>query len=201
MWLKVAVVVLVIFALFAAVVATRPDTYRVERSAIVAAPPEVVFKYVNDFHRWDQWSPFDKMDPEMRKTYEGAPAGVDARYHWDGNAKAGEGRMRIAESVPGRRIAIDMHFLKPFESEARTTFTFEPVAAGTRVTWAMSGENSMLGKAISLFASMDDMLGKEFDEGLAKLASVAEAEARRPTTLKRESRPYLSARTGFLFPA
>ena len=182
MWGKIGIAFLVVLVVFCAIVATRPDTYRVERSAVVGAPPEVVFAYVNDFRRWEQWSPFEKMDPLMRKTYEGPSSGVDARYHWKGNGRAGEGRMRIAESDPPRRIAIDLQFIEPFASTSRTTFTFEPVANGTRVTWGMAGENTTMGKAISLFASMDDMIGREFEEGLAKLGTVAEAEARQLST-------------------
>src|SRR5688500_6155200 len=182
MWAKLGMAFLVVLVVFCAIVATRPDTYRVERSAVVAAPPEVVFQYVNDFRQWEQWSPFEKMDSLMRKTFEGPSSGVDARYHWKGNRRAGEGRMRIAESEPARRIAIDLQFIEPFESTSRTTFTFEPVANGTRVTWGMAGEHTTMGKAISLFASMDDMIGKEFDEGLAKLGTVAEAEAQRLST-------------------
>ncbi len=178
MWLKIGIIVLTACVLIAGgLVATRPDTYRVERSAIVAAPPEVVFDQVNDFHRWEAWSPFEDLEPTMVKTYDGASSGVDARYHWKGIGKAGEGRMRIAESEPARRIAIDLQFIEPFESRSRTTFTFEPVPTGTRVTWEMAGRNTTMSKAISLFASMDDMLGKEFDKGLARLATVSEADA------------------------
>ena len=179
MWAKIGIAFAVLLVVFCAIVATRPDTYEVQRSAVVSAPPEVVFQYVNDFRQWEQWSPFEKMDPTMRKKFEGSSSGVDARYHWEGNRQAGEGRMRIAESEPARRIAIDLQFIEPFESSSRTTFTFEPVANGTRVTWGMAGENTTMGKAISLFASMDQMVGKEFEEGLAKLGTVAEAEARR----------------------
>ena len=179
MWTKVGMGLLIMLVVLCAIVATRPDTYSVERSAIVSAPPDVVFGYVNDFRKWEQWSPFEDLDPTMRKTYEGSSSGVDARYHWEGRGRAGEGRMRIAESEPARRIAIDMQFIEPFESRSRTTFTFEPVTNGTRVTWGMTGRNTTMGKAISLVASMDQMIGKEFEEGLAKLGTVAEAEARR----------------------
>ena len=189
MWAKIGMALLVVLVVFWAIVATRPDTYCVERSAVIPAPPEVVFQYVNDFRRWEQWSPFEKMDPTMRKTYEGSSSGVDARYHWEGNRQAGEGRMRIAESEPARRIAIDLQFIEPFESTSRTTFTFEPVPTGTRVTWGMAGENTTMGKAISLFASMDDMIGKEFEKGLAQLGTVAEAEVRRLSTTPAPASP------------
>ena len=179
MWMRIGVVLLIAFIVAGGVVATRPDNYSIERSAVVNAPPELVFEQVNDFHRWEAWSPFEKLDPEMRKTFEGSPSGVDARYHWVGNSRAGEGRMRIAESVPPRRIAIDMHFIEPFESRSRTTFTFEPVDNGTRVTWGMAGANTTAGKVMSLFGGMEGMLNRAFDEGLAKLGTVAEAEVKR----------------------
>lgn len=179
MWIRIGVVLLIACIVAGGVVATRPDNYSIQRSAVVNAPPEVVFEQVNDFHRWDRWSPFEKLDPEMRKTYEGSPSGVDARYHWKGNSRAGEGRMRIAESVPAKRIAIDMHFIEPFDSRARTTFTFEPVATGTRVTWGMAGANTTAGKVMSLFGGMEGMLNRAFDEGLAKLGTSAEAEVTR----------------------
>ena len=178
MWMKIGIGVLTACVLIAGgIVATRPDRYSVVRSAVVAAPPEVVFDHVNDFRRWEAWSPFEDLEPTMAKTYEGAASGVDARYHWKGIGKAGEGRMRIAESEPARRIVIDLQFIEPFESRARTTFRFEPVSNGTRVTWEMAGRNTTMGKVISLVASMDAMLGKEFEKGLARLAVVAEGDA------------------------
>lgn len=179
MWTRIGVVLLIAFIVAGGVIATRPDNYSIERSAVVNAPPDVVFAQVNDFRRWEAWSPFEKLDPDMRKTFEGSPSGVDARYHWVGNSRAGEGRMRIAESDPAKRIAIDMHFLEPFESRARTTFTFVPVDNGTRVTWGMVGANTTAGKVMSLFGGMEGMLNRAFDEGLAKLGTVAEAEVKR----------------------
>lgn len=177
MLMKIGIGFVVVLLALAVLVATRPDSYSVQRSRRIAAPPATVFALVNDFHQWDRWSPWEKLDPDMTKTHGGPPAGTGATYHWAGNSKAGEGHMRIAESVPAERVAIDMQFIKPFESNAATTFTFEPDEGGTRVTWAMGGENTMLGKAFSLVANMDRMIGKDFEEGLANLASIAERGA------------------------
>ena len=115
MWIAIAILV-VLLVVLAVTVATRPDTFRVERSAIIAAPAEVPFGYVNDFHQWSLWSPWEKLDPSMMRTFSGAPSGVAAVYTWSGNSKAGEGSMTITESVQSQRIALDLNFLRPFKS-------------------------------------------------------------------------------------
>jgi hypothetical protein len=176
---KIGLVVAVLLVGLCIAIATRPDTYRVTRSTTIAAPPDVVFGYVNDFHQWTQWSPFEKVDPAMTRTYGGAPSGTGATYSWSGNRQAGEGTITVRESLPSQRIALDLHFLKPFESTAVTQFTFDPAPQGVNVTWAMSGENNFIGKAMSLFVSMDKMVGKEFEDGLATLKSLSEAEGKR----------------------
>ena len=176
---KIGLVAAVLLVALCIAIATRPDTYRVTRSTTVAAPPDVVFGYVNDFHQWTQWSPFEKLDPGMTRTFGGAPSGTGATYSWAGNSEAGQGTMTMKESVPSQRIGLDLHFLKPFESRAVTEFTFDPAPQGVNVTWAMSGENNLVGKAMSLFVSMDKMVGKQFEEGLATLKSVSEAEGKR----------------------
>lgn len=184
---KIGIILGVLLLALVVGIATRPDTYRVERTATVAAPADVVFGYVNDFHQWNQWSPFEKLDPAMKRTFEGTPAGTGSVYSWAGNMQAGEGRMTIKESIPNQRIVLDLHFLKPLESTALTEFTFKPVAEGVSVTWAMSGVNTIPGKAISLVASMDKMVGKQFEEGLANLKTVAEAEAKRRAEARKAS--------------
>lgn len=169
----------VVLVALAAAIATRPDTFRVERSATIAAPADVVFAQLNDFHRWREWSPWEKLDPNMSKTFTGAAAGVGSVYSWSGNKKAGEGSMAITESIPNERIALDLNFLRPFKSSNVTEFTLTPTAGGTQVKWEMSGDNTIPGKVISLVASMDKLVGKDFEAGLAKLKSLAEAEAGR----------------------
>ena len=176
--MNIAIGVVVVLLVLAVAIATRPKTFRVERSAVIAAPADAVFRYVNDFHLWNRWSPFEKLDPNLNRTFSGTDAGVGARYDWTGNAKAGAGSMVITESIPASRIALDLHFLKPFEANNLTEFTFDPAPGGVKMTWAMSGNSTTASKVMSLVTSMDKMVGPMFAEGLANLKSVAEAESR-----------------------
>ena len=172
---KILLGVALVIVVLVVVIATRPPTFHVERSVAVAAPPEAVFAPVNDFHSWPAWSPWEKLDPQMKKTFDGAPAGVGAGYSWIGNNKVGEGRMTIEKSEKPSLIAIKLEFLKPFASTNTVTFTFAPEGQGTRATWAMDGSNNFVGKAFGLFMSMDKMMGSDFDRGLAALKAVAES--------------------------
>jgi uncharacterized protein YndB with AHSA1/START domain len=147
------------------------------RSTTIAAPPSIVFEQVNDFHKWEAWNPWDKVDPAMKKTYEGSPAGVGAVYAWVGNKDVGEGKMTIAESRPGQLVRISMEFFKPMAGTSTTEFTFVPQGDGTLVTWSMSGENSFVGKAMCLFMNMDKMIGGQFEKGLADMKVAAESAA------------------------
>lgn len=153
--------------------ATRPDTFRVERSALVQAPPEAVYAQVSDFHRWSAWSPWEKLDPDMKRTHSGAPAGVGAEYAWTGNSDVGTGRMEILEAEPASRVAIQLDFIDPWEASNLTEFTLSPEGDATRVTWAMTGENSYMGKVMSLFMDMDELIGADFEKGLAGLGAAA----------------------------
>lgn len=175
MLMNIGIIVVVLAVVLAIVIATRPDSFRVSRSMMIATPPEVPFGYVNDFHQWPQWSPFEKLDPALKKTYSGSPAGVGARYAWSGNSKAGSGSMAIIESVPGSRVALDLAFEKPFKATNLTEFTFTPTNGGVNVEWAMSGKSTTMGKVMGLFMKMDDYLGKAFTEGLTNLKNVSEA--------------------------
>jgi uncharacterized protein YndB with AHSA1/START domain len=154
---------------------TRPDSFRVERSAIVAAPSETVFALLNDFHQWLRWSPWEKLDPEMNRTHSGAERGKGAVYAWSGNKKVGSGRMEILESQSPSRVKIQLDFLTPFEAHNVTTFTLEPVAGGTRVHWQMEGPHTFMTKVMCVFVSMDKMVGKDFEAGLANLQREATA--------------------------
>ena len=176
MLIKLLIGVVVLVAIFAIAIATRPKTFRVERSILVNAGADAVFPFINDFHLWNRWSPFEKLDANLQRSYSGPAAGQGATYEWLGNREAGQGKMVITESVPARRIAIDLFFLKPFKSTSLAEFTFVPDGSGTTVTWAMSGNNTTAGKAISLVASMDKYLGNSFDEGLSKLKRVVEGD-------------------------
>ncbi len=171
--LAVLVVVLVV------VISTRPGAYRVERSTRIAAPPEVVFGLVDDFHAWPRWSPWERLDPSMRRVYGGPPAGVGATYAWSGNSKVGEGNMRITESRPGQKVGIRLEFLKPMAGVNQTEFTFRPEGPGTLVSWVMSGTNDFTGKALAMVADLDAMIGKDFEKGLSAMRSEAEAEVKR----------------------
>jgi hypothetical protein len=174
--LKKILIGLVVFLIaLVVVVALQPSEFRVARTATIAAPAPVVFAQVNDFHNWDAWSPWAKLDPAMTQAYQGAPAGPGAVYTWAGNRDVGEGRMTITESRPNELIRIKLEFQKPFASTNTAQFAFKPDGNATAVTWSMVGRKTFLTKAIFLFVSMDQLLGSEFDKGLAQLKSVAEA--------------------------
>jgi len=149
-------------------------TYTVERTTTVAAPPDRVYAEVQDFHRWPAWSPWEGLDPAMTRSYGGAEAGTGATYSWKGNRKAGEGRMAMTDAEPSDRVVIALDFLKPFKSSSVTTFSFVPEGEGTRVTWSMTGPRTLAVKVMGVFTSMDKLVGKDFDKGLARLRTVAE---------------------------
>jgi hypothetical protein len=162
-----------------AVIATRPSEFAMQRSATLPVQPEVAFALVNDFHRWSEWSPWDKLDPNQKTTFSGADMGTGAVYEWLGNDDVGQGRMTIEESKVNERVRIKLEFIKPFEATNSTTFTFKPVEGGTEVVWAMSGTNGFMSKAFDLFVGMEAMLAKDFDKGLAAMKTAAEAEAKK----------------------
>jgi hypothetical protein len=179
MWKKVLIAVVVIIVIFLIVVALQPGEYRVTRTASIAAPPAAVFPQVNDFHNWEAWSPWAKLDPAMKQIYEGQPAGTGASYAWVGNSKVGEGRMTITESRPNDVVRIKLDFIKPFPSTADTEFTFKPEGDQSRVTWTMSGRKNFMTKAFGLFVSMDKMIGRDFEKGLAQMKAVVEPTTKR----------------------
>jgi hypothetical protein len=175
MFKKILIAVVLIVVVFFIIVATRPANYTVTRSTAVAAPPETVFAQVNDLHKWEAWSPWAKLDPAMKQTYDGAEAGVGAIYSWSGNNDVGEGRMTITDSTPHERVGIKLEFLKPMASTCSTVFTFKPEGEQTTVTWTMTGTNNFIGKAFCMFMNMDKMVGGDFEKGLAQMKSVSEA--------------------------
>ncbi len=183
---------------FTAFVAMRPSTYRVERSLTMATPVDLPFGLVNDFHRWHFWSPWDALDPKMKKTFDGPYAGPGAIYSWSGNEQAGQGTMTILDSKPYESIHIQLEFQKPWPSKNTTTFTFEPVAEGVTVRWTMEGTNNFVGKAFSLFMDMDGMIGKDFEKGLATIKTLTETEAKnrleRQAALKAKAEAEAAAR-------
>ena len=167
--LAVIVVVLVV------VVAMQPSEFRVARSTTISGSAPAVFAQVNDFHKWEAWNPWGKIDPAMKQAYEGAPAGIGAIYTWTGNKEVGEGRMTLTESRPSDLIRINLEFFKPFAATNMAEFTFKPEGNQTAVTWSMSGKNNFMAKAIHLFMNMDKMIGGQFEKGLAEMKSVVEA--------------------------
>ena len=165
----------VIVVLFVIIVAMQPAEFRIVRIGKVEAQPSAVFAQVNDFHNWDAWSPWAKLDPTMKQTFAGAPSGTGATYSWVGNKHVGEGRMTITESRPNDLIRLRLEFLKPFAATNTTEFTFVPEGEQTVVTWNMSGKNSFFFKAFGLFMNIDKMVGGQFEQGLTQLKSIAEA--------------------------
>lgn len=156
------------------VVALQPSKFRISRSATISAPPAKVFAQVNDFHKWQEWSPWAKLDPNAKATFEGPGSGVGAVFKWSGNDEVGEGTMTILESKPSDSIKIRLDFDKPFKDTSEAEFTFQPQGDKTLVTWSMSGENGFVEKAFCLVMNMDKMLGEKFDEGLANMKAIVE---------------------------
>jgi uncharacterized protein YndB with AHSA1/START domain len=171
MLIGVAVIVIV----FLAVVALRPSDFRVTRTANISAPAPVVFAHVNDLHKWQEWSPWAKLDPAAKGTFEGPPAGTGAVFAWAGNNKVGEGRMTITESHPSDLVRFRLEFQKPFTATNTAEFTFKPEGNQTAVTWSMAGKNNFVFKAVGLFMNCDKMMGGQFEKGLTDLKSLAEA--------------------------
>jgi len=176
---KILVTLALLIAVFLVVVALQPPKYHVERSIKIDAPAEVVFDQVNDLHKWRAWSPWEKKDPNMTRTYDGPESGDGAQYSWKGNAEVGEGRMTITKSDPNALIAIKLDFFKPFEGTSVAEFTFKPEGDGTAVRWSIDGEKNFISKAICLFMNMDQMIGKDFEQGLADLKAVSEKDAKK----------------------
>jgi hypothetical protein len=183
--LEVIYIILSLIVLFITVVlilaAMKPDTFRVERSATINAAPEAIFPIVNDFHRWIEWSPWEKLDPNLKRTHGGPEQGTGATYAWEGNKKAGKGQMTITESAPASQIALKLDFEKPFEAHNNVEFTFTRQTDATHVNWAMHGQQPFLFKVMTVFMSMDKLVGKDFERGLVSLKSLAEERGAKPS--------------------
>ncbi|MBS1149898.1 MAG: polyketide cyclase [Myxococcaceae bacterium] len=175
---KVLAGVAVVLLAFVAYVASRPSEFVITRKTTIAAPPEVIFGLVNDFHHWKSWSPWEELDPKMTTTYEGPAAGQGASYSWKGNDQVGEGKMTILESKPNEQVVIKLEFLKPFAATNTTTLNLVP-GPSTEVTWKMEGKNNFMSKVAGVFMNMDEMIGKDFDKGLGKLKALSEEEAKK----------------------
>ena len=174
---KILLSIGVVIAVLIVVVSLRPSRMRIERSLAMAAAPQVVFQQVNDFHAWAGWSPWEKMDPQMKKTFSGASSGAGAIYAWSGNNKVGEGRMTIEKSHAPSTIVIKLEFFRPWQATNAATFTFTPTGGGTTVTWAMDCTHNFMAKFAGLFMNFDTMIGGDFEKGLAAMKAIAEGKA------------------------
>jgi uncharacterized protein YndB with AHSA1/START domain len=154
--------------------ATLPDSFRVERKTTIKAPPEKIFALINDFHQWEAWSPWEKIDPAIKRTYSGAASGKGAAYAWAGNKDVGQGRMEIAETTPSSKVQIKLDFSAPMEAHNMIEFTLAPQGDSTQVTYAMFGPSPYVAKLMHLVMSMDKMVGGKFEEGLGNLKGLAE---------------------------
>jgi len=171
---KIVVVLLVVVAGFLAYASTRPDTLRVQRSATIKAPPDKIYPLITDLRRWSVWSPWEKKDPAMKRTFGGADSGQGAVYAWQGNSDVGEGRMEIVEATPPSKVAIKLDFIKPLEGHNVAEFTLTPKGDATDVTWVMYGPTPFIGKVLGIFMNMDAMIGRDFEAGLASLKTATE---------------------------
>lgn len=150
------------------------DTYTVERSVVIDAPQKRVYDQLADFHNWPNWSPWEDVDPELKRTYSGAASGIGAVYGWSGNRRAGQGRMEIVDAAEPSRVRIDLVFEKPWKAQNDTSFVIEPDGSGSRVTWSMTGKNTLMTKVMGIFKSMDKLLGPDFEKGLSRLKATTE---------------------------
>ena len=171
-YILLALALLVVLLLILAM--RQPNEFRIERSTVMAASPRTIFALVNDFHRWPEWSPWAKLDPNVQYKYDGPPAGEGSSCAWVGNSKAGQGRMTIIKSVHAELIILLLEFIKPFDANNTAEFTFTPVDHGTLVVWAMTGRTPFLFKLMYVFMSMDKMIGPDFDRGLANIKLLVE---------------------------
>jgi Polyketide cyclase / dehydrase and lipid transport len=183
----IAAVVAILIVGFLIAVSMQPNEFRISRSAKMSAPPSAVFAQVNDYHKWDPWSPWAKLDPNCKVEYSGPTEGVGASFAWSGNDKVGVGRQTIVESVPDEMIRIKLEFEKPFKATSTAEFTFKPEGDQTLVTWSMFGANDFMGKAISLIMDCDKMVGGEFENGLASMKAIVESPAEKNDEGKKPS--------------
>jgi hypothetical protein len=175
--MTLTIVLIIIVGIIAAILiiaAMKPNSFRVERSIEINAKPEKIFPFINDYHKWTQWSPYENLDPNLKRTYSGAIEGKGSIYEYSGNSKAGEGRMEITEVSNLRKINMTIDFIRPMKTHNFLEFTFKGNDNSTNVTWAMYGSNGLIGKVFTMFVNMDNLVGKDFEKGLASLKNIAE---------------------------
>jgi hypothetical protein len=175
---KILIALVAIVAVFLVVVALQPSEYRVERTVTMAAPPASVFGEVNDFHKWDAWSPWAKLDPNAKVSFEGPQSGTGAIMNWSGNDKVGEGTLTLTESKPDELVKVKVDFVKPFEGSTTSQFAFKPDGDNTAVTWSMYGSHDFIGKAMCLILNGTKMMGNDIDKGLANIKAVVEGASK-----------------------
>ena len=171
---KIGIVIVILVAALLVYAATKPDTFRIERTATIKAPPEKIFPFLDDFHKGQEWSPYEKKDPAMKRTYSGAASGKGSVYEFDGNKEVGMGRLAIIDSVPPSKVVITLDMRKPFEGHNIIEYSLEPKDGSTNFTWAMHGQVPYPAKVMSIFVSMDKMIGKDFEAGLTNLKTLVE---------------------------
>jgi hypothetical protein len=178
---KILLALVVVFVAFIAAIALRPSTFTVERSIEIAAPSDIPYGLVADLHKWSAWSPWEQIDPDMKRTFEGPEAGVGASYHWDSESSdVGEGKMTVTEATPNQSVGIELEFIRPWEETNQVEFTFAPAGDKTKVTWRMDGALNFASKAVDMFVGLDSMVGPDFEKGLAAMKARAEEEAKKP---------------------
>lgn len=172
----IAVVLLVVAAAALIYASTRPDTFRVERSTTIRSTPEAIFPLIQNFHQWEAWSPWEKIDPHIQRTYSGSPQGQGAIYQWSGNKNIGSGRMEVVEATSPSKVVINLDFITPFEAHNTVEFTLTQQGDATQLTQAMYGPSPFISKLMGLFFNMDKMVGDKYEEGLASLKKLIEKD-------------------------
>lgn len=172
--IAVAVVLAAAGAVVAYAAATQPDDFRIERSIVINAPADKIYPLIADFKAWGAWSPWEKKDPAMKRTFSEPASGQGAHYAWEGNGEVGSGEMVMAEAASPSKVKLDMHFKAPFEANHIAEFKLTPQDGGTNVSWAMSGSSPLVSKVMCLFMNMDKMVGSEFEKGLTAMKATAE---------------------------
>jgi len=175
--LGLAAILVIAIAVVLILAAMKPDTFQVERSIAIEAPPERIYPLIADFKAWGAWSPWEKKDPALKRSFAGAESGVGARYAWDGNKSVGRGSMEIVEAAAPSRVALKLDFIAPFEAHNDVVFRLQPQGRTTNVVWSMTGPTPFLGKIIHVFMDMDRMVGGDFETGLAAMKATAEKPA------------------------
>ncbi len=171
--LIIAAVIVVVLVAMLAYAATKPNTYRVERSARMKASPDKILSLLQDFHQWGLWSPYEKLDPKMTRTFSGSEQGPGAVYEWNGDGNVGQGRMEILEVKPDK-VTIKLDFLRPLEGHNTAVFTLVPQGEETEVTWSMHGPSKLVTKVMSTYLNLDGMIGNQFAEGLSNMKTIVE---------------------------